>query len=128
MKNSCYYLICAILGFAAIVSGCTKDFYVIPEVEITGPVSFTDDVLPIFNNSCNSDGCHNTGGIPPDLSPANAFTNLFLYNVVDTLNPEMSSLYLAMNTASDPMPPSGLLDPVEIATVLAWIKQGAINN
>ena len=33
-------------------------------------VSFQDDIIPMFNANCNSVGCHNDGGIAPDLSPA----------------------------------------------------------
>ena len=50
-------------------------------------VSFSNDVIPIFTQSCNSVGCHNSGGISPDLSEENAFNVLTTGNMLNIDNP-----------------------------------------
>jgi hypothetical protein len=98
------------------------------DLEITGDVSFSADVIPIFENSCSISGCHNTGGIAPDLSTANAYNSLSNGGYLDINNPEASSLYGYVSGALTPAMPIGGADPVIAATVLAWIQQGAQNN
>ena len=110
--------------------GCYKDKTVIFDTgeEITRPVSFAADIIPIFNKSCNLSGCHNAGGIKPDLSANNAYNSLTVGNYYNTAAPETSELYLWMTgKKSTPMPPSGINKDYN-ALVLAWIKQGALNN
>jgi len=38
-------------------------------------ISFAQDIIPVFNQSCNAT-CHKAGAIKPDLSAANAYTVL----------------------------------------------------
>ena len=110
-------------------SSCTYDAVLEPEdPPITGDVSFAQDILPIFNQSCNNSGCHNTGGTPPDLTPGKAYDALKAGNYIDLNAPENSELYLWMRgQRALPMPLSGP-NSLYNATVLAWIKQGALNN
>ncbi len=113
-----------------ILSGCYKDKTVVSDTgeEITRPVSFASDIIPIFNNSCNSSGCHSAGGKAPDLTSANAFTALSGGGYIRTDDPVNSELYLWMTgKRSVPMPLSGINKDFN-ALVLAWIKQGAQNN
>lgn len=120
-----------LVGLAMILLvGCYKDKTVIFETgeEITRTVSFASDILPIFNKSCNAAGCHNAGGIKPDLSAANAFSALTNGNYVPVSDAAKSSLYLWMTgKKGTPMPTSGTNKDYN-ALVLAWIKQGAKNN
>ena len=124
-----------IIGFLAgftmlLLVGCYKDKTVIfnTGAEITRPVSFTGDIIPIFNSSCNISGCHSAGGKSPDLSAANAYNSLFNGGYINTSNPETSELYLWMTgKKGTPMPTSGVNKDYN-ALVLAWIKQGAQNN
>lgn len=123
------------IGFLAsltmlLLLGCYKDKTVIFDTgqEITRPVSFSSDILPIFNNSCAVSGCHTSGGIKPDLSAANAFSTLSIGNYLNTTAAETSSLYLWMaGKKGTPMPTGGVNKDYN-ALVLAWIKQGAQNN
>jgi hypothetical protein len=113
-----------------LLSGCYKDETVIIETgeEVTREVSFAQDLIPIFNSSCNSSGCHNAGGKAPDLSAVNAYSSLTNGGYINTSSPEYSELYLWMTGKNGtPMPPSGI-DPDYNSLVLAWIKQGAKNN
>ncbi len=121
-----------VLVYASILllSGCYKDESVIITTgeEVTRTVSFSVDIIPIFNSSCNSSGCHNSGGIAPELTSINAFSTLTNGGYIDTGSPESSELYLWMTgERGTPMPPSGVNKDYN-SLVLAWIKQGAINN
>ena len=107
---------------------CNYDKYVAPVYNITDTISYTHVVQPIFTSNCAVSGCHATGGIAPDLTAGVSYDNLFLYDLVDTAAPETSMLYQRMTSATKPMPPAGLVQPLDQAKVLAWIKQGGLNN
>ncbi|MFA6945236.1 MAG: hypothetical protein WC220_04970 [Pedobacter sp.] len=110
--------------------GCYKDktVYFDTGAEITRPVSFSADIVPIFNKSCNVSGCHSPGGKSPDLSVVNAYNSLSNGGFVNASAPETSVLYLWMTgKKGTPMPVSGSNKDYN-ALVLAWIKQGAQNN
>lgn len=116
-----------ILGFsvALIYSGCYYDE--VPNIgSISKEVSFTADIIPIMNTSCNQSGCHAAGGISPDLTPGNAYESLFA--IVDITNPQESQLYKNLIGSESIMPPSGKLPDSDISIILGWIEQGALNN
>jgi hypothetical protein len=117
-------LIVTLIGMAAWQS-CQYEWVepvktVVPEV-----VSFSANIQPIFNQSCNISGCHSTGGTAPDLTPANAYADLFSMNLIDLATPANSKLYTkvatggAMNKYSQPGDPE---------IILKWIQEGALNN
>jgi hypothetical protein len=122
-----------IMGFLAgftmlLFIGCYKDKTVLFDTgeEITRPVSFTGDIVPILNSSCNTTGCHSTGAKSPDLTEVNAYNSLTGF--INTGDPQSSELYLWMTgKKGTPMPVSGINKDYN-ALVLAWIKQGAQNN
>lgn len=124
-----------IIGFLAGLTtlffiGCYKDKTVVSDTgeDITRPVSFVSDIIPIFNSSCNLSGCHSPGGKSPDLTSANAYTSLTNGGFVNTGDPQTSELYQWMTgKRGTPMPVSGINKDYN-ALVLAWIKQGAQNN
>lgn len=121
---------CLLLTGGMLTEGCYKNHTVLPEtgVAVTRTVSFSGDIIPIFNKSCNNSGCHSAGAIAPNLMPASAFNALNGGNYIDKNKPENSSLYLWMTgKKSSPMPLSGP-DKEYNALILAWIKQGALNN
>lgn len=98
------------------------------DTEYSGEVSFSNDILPILNKDCNVSGCHAAGGIKPDLSASQAFLSLTNGNYINAANPEESNLYQWMKgNKSTPMPVSGSNADYN-AKVLAWIKQGSLNN
>jgi len=93
-------------------------------------VSFQQDIVPIFNRSCNTSGCH-SGSSPAgnlNLEPVVAYNELITGGYVDTIKPRFSLLYAQMNSVSNPMPPTGKLDSCTIQLVLKWIEQKAKNN
>lgn len=112
------------------LAGCYKDKTIVFDTgaEITRPVSFAGDIIPIFNKSCNGSGCHSSGGIAPDLTAANAYISLQKGNYLNTQAPASNELFLWMTGKKGmPMPTSGPIKD-DNALVLAWIKQGAQNN
>jgi hypothetical protein len=121
------FLICTPL---LLLTGCYKDKTVLFDTgeEITRPVTFSQDIVPLFSNNCSLSGCHISGGKPPDLSASNAFSSLTVGNYLNTTAPESSIIYQWMTgKKSTPMPTGGINKDYN-ALILAWIKQGAQNN
>ncbi len=117
------------LGLLLLI-GCYKDKTVVSDTgeEITRTVSFAGDILPLLNSSGNTSGCHNAGGIKPDLSAGNAYVALTNGGYVSTSDAASSQLMLWMTgKKGTPMPTTGVNKDYN-ALVLAWIKQGAQNN
>jgi hypothetical protein len=116
-------------GCIAFLTSCYKDKTVVAEAaEVTRTVSFSQDIIPILNKSCNTSGCHSTGGQVPNLSASNAFNSLTIGNYLDKNAPGNSVLYLKMaGKKGIPMPITGPNKDYN-ALVYAWIKQGASNN
>lgn len=120
---------CAVVGLL-LLSGCYKDATVVVETgaEITRQVSFSQDLIPMFNSSCNLSGCHSSGGRSPNLTADNAYNALSIGNYFDINTPQNSTIYLWMTgKKSTPMPVAGVNKDYN-ALMLAWIKQGAQNN
>ena len=130
MKNT-FSVLTAILLLVLLgaIQSCTYDEYP-PEEEpvIEDLLSFEEEIIPIFNQSCNNAGCHTTGAVSPDLSPGNAYRSLIDGGYIDVTVPENSELLIWMRGNGDlDMPLDG--PNVEYnAKVLAWITQGALNN
>lgn len=118
-----------VCGSIFVMVGCYKDKTVILDTtEITRKVTFSQDIIPMFNKSCNTSGCHSQGAQAPNLTESNAFNSLTIGNYINKATPENSILYQKMiGKRGTPMPPSGSNKDYN-ALVLAWIKQGANNN
>ncbi|HET9824500.1 MAG TPA: hypothetical protein VFP87_04165 [Chitinophagaceae bacterium] len=130
MLNKKFVIVSVVfLGASVFFVGCYKDRTVVTDVpEITRTVTFSQDIIPIFNASCNTSGCHSSGGQRPDLTAPNAYNSLSTGGYVDKDNPENSLLYLKVSgQKGTPMPPGGVNKEYS-ALILAWIKQGANNN
>lgn len=129
MKKINYVQIVLALFIILFLSQCYYDQIVYEEPEPPeGELSFLNEIIPIFDASCNISGCHNTGGIAPDLSLSKAYNALISGNYINTDVPEDSELYQWMAGNRDlSMPISGPNATYNV-TVLQWIKQGAKNN
>jgi hypothetical protein len=130
MKNSKTLLTGGLLSMILIIMNSCYYDEVLPVESVgdVGEMSFSNDIIPIFNASCNMSGCHNKGGQKPNLSPESAYTSLINGGYIDKTTPENSSLYKWMKgEEAQPMPLSGP-NATYNAKVLAWIEQGALNN
>ena len=117
----------AVIFVALLFSQCTYDF-IVPE-EVIDPddpnveeISFATEIAPIFT-SLDCTACH-SGGIPPNLTSANAYSSI-VPSRVNLDNPEESKIYTKPSPSGSH--PKQYSD-AQAALVLTWIKQGAKNN
>ncbi|UCH15644.1 MAG: hypothetical protein JSV22_06690 [Bacteroidales bacterium] len=107
-----------------VFSSCEYENIVPIEAELPDSISFSTDIIPIFEANCNSSGCHNTGGIAPDLTPEYAYNNLMLYNFVDTtITPEQTGLMLKLKGSMEKY-----ILPQDYELILFWVELNAPNN
>lgn len=110
-------------------TSCEYEFIEPEKVVIDIPpegISFSDDIIPIFNSSCNNSGCHAAGFSILDLSPANAYNQLFAKGLLNTDVPDQSELYLKLTDTRGTHKDRST--PTEQALILEWIVGGAKNN
>jgi hypothetical protein len=95
-------------------------------------VSFSKNVIPIFQQNCAVATCHtaaeHAGNLVLDSSIA--YTALWQSGTgyIDTTNPSASLLYSQLVSSTTPMPPTGKLDDCAIKIILKWMQQKAKNN
>lgn len=119
MKKSLLFL----AGFILIVITSCEYKYIDPiEVEITEPVSFSEQIEPIFQSKCIA--CH--ASTSPILTTGNAYNSLIDGNYVNTDVPELSTLYV--KTSGSHPGGSNSLNATQLALILRWIQDGAENN
>jgi predicted small secreted protein len=126
MKKSIIF-IAVVVMMGITMAGCYYDEVVGGDVGMPQNVSFSSDVVPIFQKNCNNSGCHDQ--IPsakPSLAGDKAYNALLQGGYVNTIAPNQSKLYSSITDGS--MPPSGSLSSLDIKIILAWINEGAKNN
>jgi len=109
----------------ALLQSCQYEWVDPVDPEIPDVVSFSSNIQPIFDRSCNNAGCHSTGGVAPDLTAGIAYNDLFAENMIDQTTPENSILYKKCATGGSMNKFTQVGDP-EI--ILKWIQEGALNN
>jgi hypothetical protein len=116
----------------SLLSGCVKDVTVTLTTNkvVTAKVSFSKEVVPLFVANCATSGCHTANHTAPDLEKDAAYNSLKTLKMIDIQNPENSILYEKLTGKLVPAMPIGKQNnPSNINNlVLAWIKQGALNN
>jgi len=111
-----------------LMNACKYDDILPPEPDPGKTIYFSTDIVSIFNTSCNVSSCHNGNGPSPDLRASVAYDNLWEAELLDTIEPANSEIYLWMTGAKGlTMPPQGA-QPADAAAILQWIDQGAKNN
>ena len=113
------------LSFFLLIS-CDYEFIEPEKVVIPTAVTFSEDIIMVFNESCNQSGCHAQGFEILDLSESNAYEDLFRKEMVNLDDPEQSELYQKLIEASGTHKDRST--PAERALILEWIKKGAKNN
>lgn len=100
-------------------------------------VSYTDDIQPIFNNSCGGSGCHisntqNGVNLSSYTSVMNSFGDLYEKPIITPNNAEDSPLVDKIESSpqfGSRMPLNGnSLTPQEITEIKTWINAGAEDN
>lgn len=124
MKNSRFGLFSAWLmiipGFVFwITSSCKHE---VISAEQMDPICFTEQVLPIFQNSCATSGCHDA----TTAEKGYVFTDYAgIMKAITPGNAAKSKAYRAITGASELMPPDNPL-PIDKRTLIRlWIEQGA---
>ena len=129
MTGKKYFCIMVALVLMVALAGCYQDV-ISPGTDPNGPpafVSFSGDLIPIFNTNCNSSGCHDA--VPshaPSLVPDKAYNALISGGFVNTAVPDQSTVYVVCKTGQ--MPPTGALKATDTQKILDWIRNGAPNN
>ncbi len=129
-------LLLAVFVVTLLFSQCKYNFIVPfedPDTDIDNPdstvvVSFSADILPIFNsgNNCTTSACHVTGKQSPDLTPDKAFNAINSSRYIDT-TPNQSKIYLYTHPDTNTHTRKKY-NSLQAAKILKWIEQGAKNN
>lgn len=119
-------LLIAATGF--ILTGCYKDV-ILPEAAVDPdgppqPVSYNNELKPLFNTSCALAGCHVSGAHKPYLNTDISFNQIVNGGFINTTVPKESILYQKINGEMKEYIPSA----VNRQKVYDWIRLGAQNN
>jgi hypothetical protein len=122
-----YILALLLMFFASVcLSACYEDV-VSPGSDPNAPpqaVSFSSDLVPIFEKNCAMSGCHGANSKKPILTAENAYAELISGGYVNTAVPDNSPIYTVVKPGGS-MP---TLSPSELQKLLDWIRNGAPNN
>lgn len=120
----------AILIFAVLIglSSCYKDI-ITPSLAAdpdgpAQPVSYKNELAPLFNSSCALSGCHVSGGHKPYLSTDISYQQIVNGGFVNTSLPKESILYKMINGEMAQYIPSS----ANRQKVYDWIRNGTPNN
>jgi hypothetical protein len=111
-------------GFMAWQS-CQYDWIEAEPIDPDQPVSFSGQIVPIFEAKCNAGVCHGDGGKDPILTANKAFDSLISGGFVDTTAPENSGIYISMASGGSM---SNYCTKADADLVLIWLQQGAQDN
>jgi hypothetical protein len=88
------------------------------------PICFTEQVLPIFQNSCATSGCHDSRG-----EGGYAFTSYSgIMQAIKPGNADKSKAYQAITSTFGLMPPANPLSTEKRTIIRLWIEQGALET
>lgn len=100
------------------VNSCKHDGVPADQLE---QICFTDQVLPIFQNSCGTSGCHDSRG-----EAGYVFTDYTsIMKAINPGNADKSKAYQAITSTFQLMPPNNALPIGKRTLIRLWIEQGA---
>ncbi len=106
-----------------VLSACYSEIIETDELSEDTEMSFSEDITPIFENSCIS--CHGSDYSSPVLTSEKAYESLTSGGYIDTEDPESSVLVKQLNSDH---PYKGAITNKELQMIVLWIKQGANDN
>ncbi|HRI19667.1 MAG TPA: hypothetical protein PLA68_01880 [Panacibacter sp.] len=117
-----------ILLVGLVITGCYRDV-IKPGIKADPngppqPVSFKDELSPMFNNKCAAIGCHVSGYHKPYLTPDVSYYQLVNGGYVNTSIPDQSELMIMLRGEMGQYMPSAS----DQQKVYDWIRNGAPNN
>lgn len=126
--------ILSLIVFAVVISfftACEYEFIEpkkpVPIVPPGDTISFSLNIVPIWNNGNKCTSCHGNGGTAPNLTPDAAYNSLTSMGLIDQVTPENSVIYEYPSPASSTHSwKKYTVD--EAAAILLWIEEGAKNN
>ncbi len=121
-NNQIFTILTFFLFLALTFSACEYEVITPETIDVSGDVSFSTDIQPMFDADCA--GCHN-GGTPPNLTEGNAYNSLISGGYVNTSDPENSELLIKIDAGH---PNDNATSAAERSLIVAWISQGAQNN
>jgi hypothetical protein len=132
LRNKIVILPGLIVMVMVMTIGCYKTTTIVknPGSEITKEMSFSKDIVPIFEKSCAANsGCHGAGAKTPNLTASAAYKALTDGSYIKAGDADNSVLILWLTGKKSPVMPLGAGPNQDInAQVYAWIAQGAKNN
>jgi len=117
-------LVFAALVLALILIQCKHDGLDVTKLD---KVCYQKDIGPIFQNSCGTTGCHDSGGGESGY----VFTNYTsVMKAITPFDASKSKAYQAITGKGfvQLMPPSGALTENERILIRVWIDQGAVQT
>jgi hypothetical protein len=85
-------------------------------------VCFTEEILPVFQNSCGTTGCHDS------KSAEHGYTFTDYASIMKSITPgdaDKSKAYQAITSTFELMPPDNPLPEGKRSIIRLWIEQGA---
>lgn len=110
-----------ITGFF-ILTSCVHEF---PDPQNASPVCFNTEVLPVFQNSCGTAGCHDAGTREDGIELTSYAAIL---KTVVPFDAAGSKSYRSITGRWEMMPPGGPLSRDARTKIWLWIEQGALET
>ena len=127
MKRSVIYA-CMVIALVTGLASCYKDI-IKPELASDPdgppqPVSFKNELAPMFNTNCALAVCHVSGAHKPYLATDISYQQIVNGGFVNTALPKQSILYKMVNGEMAQYVPTA----ADKQKVYDWIRNGAPNN
>lgn len=106
-----------------LLTGCYFDVMVEERIVETSDISFSDDIIPIFQSSCIS--CHDGIVAYPLLIENYAYESLWSGNYI---NVDDAKSCMLIKKIQEDHPFEGAVTNTEMEKIILWIEQGASNN
>jgi len=116
------------LTLGVVFASCYKDI-IVPELASNPdgppqPVSYKNELAPLFNLSCTDAGCHVSGAHKPYLTTDISYQQIVNGGFVNTALPKESRLYVMINGEMAQY----ISSAANRQKVYDWIRNGAPNN